>query len=103
MISYVILRRSFAHALGTVAYVVLVATLMANGDKLFGEPEGIVGPAAFLLLFVVSASVTSLLVVGTPIRWYLDGRKAEAGHLLGATVGWLAIFAILGLLLLTIR
>jgi hypothetical protein len=105
MVSHAILRRSFAHALGTVAYVALVGTIMSNGDKLFGDkPDStVLGPISFLLLFVVSASVTGLLVLGTPARWYLDGRKSEAVQLLGTTVGWLAIFAILGLLLLMVR
>ena len=102
-IPYPLIGRSFLHALGTVAYVLLVATLMTNGERLFGEPDGIIGPAAFLLLFVVSVAITGLLVVVTPVRWYLDGRKSEAMQLLGCIVGWLAVFAIFGLLQLALR
>ncbi len=100
-------RRSFAHALGTVAYIALVATVMSNAERIFGNAEGqgeapLVG-VAMLLLFVLSACVTSLLILGTPVRWYVDGRKQDAVQLLGYTVGWLAVFAVLAFLLLTIR
>jgi hypothetical protein len=106
-VPHALLRRSFVHALGTVAYIALVATVMSNAEQIFGRAEGqgeapLVG-VAMLLLFVLSASITGLLVLGTPVRWYLDGKKQEAVQLLGCTVGWLALFAIISLFLLAIR
>lgn len=105
--NHVTFRRSFIHALGTVAYIALVATVMSNAERIFGNAEGqgetpLVG-VAMLLLFVLSASVTSLLILGTPVRWYVDGKKQEAVQLLGYTVGWLAVFAVLAFLALSIR
>lgn len=101
-----ILRRSFLHALGTVAYIAAVAALMFNAERILGpggDDESVFAPIAFLLLFVTSASVTGWLVVGTPLRWYLDGKKQEGVRLLGYTIGWLAAFAVLAFALLAIR
>ncbi len=106
-VPHALLRRSFVHALGTVVYIALVATVMSNAERIFGQAEGqgeapLVG-VAMLLLFVVSASVTGLLILGTPLRWYLDGKKQEAVRLLGWTIGWLATFAVLAFVLISIR
>jgi hypothetical protein len=47
-----------------------------------------------LLLFIISASVTGLLVLGKPIHLYLSGLKKEAFVLLFATTGWLVLFLV---------
>ena len=48
-----------------------------------------------LLLFVVSATITDLLVLGKPIYLYLEGKKKEAFTLLIATLVWLILFLFL--------
>lgn len=80
-----------------------VSLIMRNGEKIFGKMENFLGPIAFLLLFVLSASVVGALVLGRPILLYLDGFKKEAVKLFGYTVSWLfgitvVVFAILLLL-----
>jgi len=93
---------SFLHALAVLIYVVLVALLMNNGEKLFGSMTGIWGPVAMLLLFTVSAAVTGLLVLGRPIYLFLNGNKKEALQFLFYTLGWLVIITLvvfIGLLL----
>ena len=72
-----------------------LVTLILNGEKLFGTIDNILGPIAFLLVFVVSASITGSLVLGKPILMYLDGQKTEAVKLFMYTIGWLAIIAII--------
>lgn len=105
--NHVVFRRGFVHALGTVAYIAAVATVMFNAERIFGPDSGdgdtVLAPISFLLLFVTSAAVTGWLVAGTPLRWYLDGKKQEAVQLLGYTVSWLATFAVLAFVLLSIR
>ena len=94
-----LIKRSFLNALGTGAYVAILVTLVFNGEKIFGTIDNMLAPIAFLLVFVVSASITSGLVLGKPILMFLEGQKKEAIKLFIYTVGWLAIFAVIILII----
>ena len=85
---------SFISAAGVFIYVTLIAWLGFNNQTIFGRTNNFLMPLFILLLFVISASITGLLVLGKPIHLYLNGLKKEAFVLLFATVGWLAIFLI---------
>src|SRR3989338_9202075 len=87
-----IVQYSFVHSLGVFVYVSLVALIMQNGDKIFGKMATVVTVVAFLLMFVVSATVVGGLVLGKSITWYLDGDKKNAIKMLFYTVGWLFIW-----------
>ncbi len=94
-----IIKNALINALGTALYVVLVVSILFNGDKIFPSsdgPKNIVVPMIMLLLFVFSAAVTGSLVFGRPLMWYLDGRKQEALSLLGYTIA--SLFGILVIL-----
>jgi hypothetical protein len=86
-----IVVRSALAALGTGAYIALVAFLMTHAEGLIGPDKNILNPIVLLLLFVVSAAITGSLVVGKPILLYLDGAKREAVRLFGFTICWLVI------------
>jgi hypothetical protein len=90
-----ILQLGLVHAFGVLVYVGLISWLLQHGEKLFGHISGWVGPAAMLLLFVLSAAVTSLLVFGRPVYLYFNNAKVEAVKLLLSTVGWLGIITLL--------
>lgn len=94
-----LIKRSMINALGTAAYVATLVTLILNGEKMFGTIDNILGPIAFLLVFVISASITGGLVLGKPILMFLDGQKKEAVQLFMYTVGWLALIAIILLII----
>lgn len=94
-----LIKRSLLNALGTAAYVIALVTLVLNGEKIFGTINEIFAPIAFLLTFVISASITSGLVLGKPILMFLEGQKKEAVKLFIYTIVWLAIFAIIILIL----
>ncbi|MFA4941503.1 MAG: hypothetical protein WC582_02810 [Patescibacteria group bacterium] len=83
--------QSLIHSLGVLIYVIIVAMIMSNGEKLFGKTDTFWSPIAFLMLFVSSALITSSLVLGRPIYLYFDGRKEEAIKFLFYTIGWLFI------------
>jgi len=68
---------------------------MTNAERLFGAVQEFWGPAVMLLLFVFSALVTGLLVLGYPIWLYLEQRKRDAVRVLLCNVGWLFGFLIL--------
>jgi hypothetical protein len=69
---------SLASMVGLVAYVFAVSWIMSNGERIFGSLPNVFGPTAFLLLFILSATITSSLFLGYPLYLYLDGKKKEA-------------------------
>jgi hypothetical protein len=74
---------SVLHSLGVLVYVSLVALFMNNAEKIFGKTDNkFLSPVIFLLLFILSALITSSLVLGKPILLYLDGKKTEGVKLL---------------------
>ena len=96
-----LISRSLLHALGVLAYVSIVAWIMTNGDRLFGRMEDtIFGPMAFLLLFVLSATIVGSLVLAKPAMLYLAGQKEEAIKFFTYTVGWLVGITVLLIALL---
>lgn len=58
---------AFFQASGLVIYCSLVGLLFWRGNKWFGAPHTFLGPSFFLVLFVVSALISALLVLGYPI------------------------------------
>lgn len=90
-------RNPVINALATIAYIVLVAALLSTMAQFLPEPTNPFGPiAGFLSLFVFSAAVTGYLVIGMPLRLFLEGEKKEAVALFAKT---LVAFAIAGVLL----
>lgn len=85
----------FLNSVGVLVYIALVSFALNNGEKLFGKMPGVQGPVALLMLFVLSAAVTGLLVLGRPIYLYFEGAKTEAVKLLFYTVGWLFALTVL--------
>lgn len=98
-----IYKESLVRAVGTVAYITIVATIMENAEELFGKTTGFLAPIAFLLLFTLSAMVVGSLILGKPIMLYLDAKKKEAVQMLFASIGWLAIFTVVTLLILILK
>ena len=96
------LKYGIEHSILAAGYVTLVATLLQNGHIIFGEKDNALMPVAFLLLFVVSAAVMGMLVLGRPILWYLDGKKREAVELVGVTIASLAAITVLVFLFLAL-
>lgn len=86
---------AFYHAAGIVIYVALIATILQNGEKIFGQMDKALGTITFLMLFVLSAAVTGALVLARPILLYLDGLKREAIKNFVLTVSWLFAFIII--------
>jgi len=92
-----IIQQAFIFALGEVVYISLVAFLMFIVGKLFGDkPDpAIIAPVAFLLLFVISASISGALILGKPLMLYLDGKKKEALQFFSFTLAWLVVFLLI--------
>lgn len=88
------ITKGLVHAFGVFIYVSTIAFFITNSKSLFGEiPEPhLFIPVFMLLLFIISATTTSLLVLGKPISLYIDGFKKEAFVLLFITLAWLVFF-----------
>jgi hypothetical protein len=82
---------SILNSLGVLAYVSLVVLFMNNAQKIFGKNDNVMTGVIVLLIFILSALITGSLVLGRPILYYLDGKKAEAVKLLFYTIISLAI------------
>ncbi len=100
-----IIQQAFLFALGEVVYISLVALLLFIVGKLFGDkPDpAIIAPIAFLLLLVISASISGALILGKPLMLYLDGKKKDALQLFGGIVAWLAVFLIIAFSIIATR
>lgn len=85
---------AFLQATGLLAYVSLVSLFMLNTNKIFGPVSGFFGPIAFLLLFIVSAIISGLLVLGKAGFLFWEKRYKEAFTLLGWTLGWSVLYLI---------
>jgi hypothetical protein len=61
-----------------IIYVLLVAFLFTNLENLLPTPPALFGFFFFLLLFVFSAAISGLLVLGYPIYLAIKKRLQEA-------------------------
>lgn len=86
---------SFVHSVGVLLYTALVVFILNNAPKIFGQTMNYLGALALLLLFVLSATIVGLLVLGKPVLLYMDGQKKEAIKLLLYTIGWLLLFTLI--------
>ncbi|MFA6136063.1 MAG: hypothetical protein WC705_01775 [Candidatus Paceibacterota bacterium] len=99
-----IIKNALVSAVLAVLYIGLVATVMTNIEKLFGEgdPKTVLVPMSFLILFVFSAALMGIIILGKPILWYLDGFKKEAVKLVFYTLGFLFMFLVVAFLVLVL-
>src|SRR3989338_8452124 len=90
-----IVQWAFINSTGTAAYIALVAWFMSKGEELFGKiDDRFYGPMAFLMLFVLSATVTGSLVLGRPVVLYFRGLQKEAISLFLYTTGFMSILTL---------
>lgn len=89
---------AFFQAVGLVLYCSLVATLLFNGNRLFGKMTNFTGPLLFLTLFSTSALICALIVGSYPFMLFWEKKKTkEAIKLVIYTAVW-AVFFVLGIL-----
>lgn len=90
---------AFLQALGLVFYCLLIGIIFWQGETWFGPIFSFVGPALFLVLFVASAIISALLVLGYPFILFWEKKKTfEALKLVIYTTAWLAFFTLLFIL-----
>jgi len=92
---------AFLQALSLAVYCCLVGMLIWRGNRWFGPITTFWGPVLFLVLFVASALVCSLLVLGYPIILFWEKKQTiRALRLVVCTTCWLIFFTFLIILTL---
>jgi len=91
---------AFLQATGLVVYIGLVSLIFLYGNQIFGKMNNYLGPILFLLIFVLSAIISSLLVLGRAGFLFWEKRYKEAFPLLFWTIGWISFYLILIFLLI---
>ncbi len=90
----------FLQASGLVTYILIVSVFLSNVDNIFHKNIGeYMAPILMLLLFIISAVISSSIVLGRAGILFWEKKYKEAFTLLAWTIGW-GIFYFL--LLLTI-
>lgn len=82
------------------AYIAGVAYFMNNAERIFGKQQNFSGGILFLGIFVFSAFISGLLVLGGPIYLYAENEKKTAIKMLSSNAVFMFLFVILAGLLL---
>lgn len=91
-----IIKRSIIDSLGTVVYIMLIASFINFLQRHFSnQKDTIITTISMLLLFVCSAAITGFLVLGKSAMLYFDGKKKDAVVLLGYTLAFLVVITII--------
>jgi hypothetical protein len=89
-----VVKKGFLQALGVTIYCSFVGLLMWKGNSLFGPVPNLIGPVAFLILFIVSALVCVALVFYQPYQLFIGNKKKQAVDLVMLTTAWLFSFLV---------
>lgn len=93
----------FLQALGVVLYCGLVALFFWKGNEVFGVAPNYLGPLLVLLLFVFSALVCALIVLGYPITLFWEKKETgKALRLVTYSALWIFFFLLSLLIILLI-
>jgi hypothetical protein len=89
-----LLKQGILNSVIAVVYISCIASLLNNGEKVFGDGKSVLIPIFMLSLLVLSAAIMGLLIFGRPVMLYLDGLKKEAVKLLFYTIGGLFLITL---------
>jgi len=88
---------AFLQATGLAIYCLLVGLVFWQGETWFGKPPNLfLAPVMFLTLFVASALISALIVLGYPFILFWEKKKTgEALKLVIYTTAWILFFVFL--------
>jgi hypothetical protein len=94
---------AFLQAAGLATYCGLIGLLMWKAEGIFGPPYTFLGPTLFLVLFVASALISALLILGYPFILFWEKKQTvKALKLVVYSIAWLTLFVFLILLFLIV-
>jgi len=80
-------------ALGLGVYISIVASIIQNGEKLFGPINNFWGPILFLTLFSFSVLICGFIALGYPVRLFWIKKNPDlAIKIVAYTTAFLFIF-----------
>lgn len=89
-------KKGFIQASSVAGYILLVVTVMANGNYWFGEDDrGMLAPLLAVTVLSVSVLVCTLLVMAEPYRFFIAKKGSDALDLVIATTKWLIMYLLL--------
>jgi hypothetical protein len=91
----------FLQATGLVCYIFVIVTFLTNVTKNFNKNSAeFMAPIIMLLLFVISAVICALLVLGRAGVLFWEKKYSEAFTLVAWTIGWGIFYFVLELVFL---
>jgi len=94
---------AFLQASGITFYCFIISNVFLNGSKWFGPMPTFLGPALFLMLFVVSAIICTLIFGGYAFLLFWEHKNTKSAiKLIGYTTGWLGLFTLVLITFLTL-
>lgn len=86
-------KSGLKQATSVAGYILLVVTVMANGNYWFGEDDrGMLAPLLALSVLSVSVLVCALLVLAEPYKLFMAKKGNEALDLVISTTKWLVAY-----------
>ena len=82
---------SILSSIALFAYIAGVSLFLNNAEKIFGNKPEVIGVILMLTLFVFSALVCGLLLLGGPIYLYAEKEKKTAFKMLSHNIAFLAL------------
>ncbi|HBC72506.1 hypothetical protein A2379_05220 [Candidatus Amesbacteria bacterium RIFOXYB1_FULL_47_13] len=84
---------AFLQALGLLIYCGFIGNLMIRANAWFSPPPNFLGPTLFLLLFIASAVICSLIFLGYPFLLFWEHKNTKkAIKLILITTAWTLFF-----------
>jgi len=94
-------KNPILNALAAIVYIVLIATIMFYGTRNIPGPDNSpLAPIVALSVFTLSAAVMGYLILLSPLRLYLDGKKKEGVNLFVQTIAAFAVITAIAISLL---
>ena len=94
---------AFLQSWTLVVYTVIIGLIFSRGEEWFGPIYNFFGPLFFIILFVTSAIIAALVVLGYPFMLFWEEKKAqEALKLVAYTTVWLIVFVLLTIIALIV-
>jgi len=96
-----LLTTTFRNTALAAVYIFLVSQIMQHGSQWFGQKDNFLTPFVVLLLFSLSAAVVGGLVLGQAVVLVLEKKTAEGVKAATYSIGWLAVYTLLGIVALS--
>lgn len=95
-----IIKSAFVSSIIIAVYVVFVVMIITLVDqRIFQDSTRVLIPIFMLMFLVFSVAFMGFMIFGKPAMLYVDGKKKEALSLLGYTLEFLFILAVITLII----